>query len=152
MSSYRHGEVVGERVRTGMYVFHERLSFECVGPSKARQEFKKETDVNELMRRFKKTGVLPVNGVAPKFLDCCDVPQFQEAMQVMLDATEAFRKLPAIVRKEFDNDAEKFVVFAQDKENIGKLREWGLAAPEKAPDAPMRVEVVNPPPSPTAGS
>lgn len=132
---------------------HERVVTDCGSQSRTRQEFKKECDVNELMRRYQKTGILPSGGSKePRFLDCVDVPNFQEAMQLFIDAEAAFMRLPALVRRDFDNDAEKFVVFAQNADNVGKLREWGLAAPEKAPDAPMRVEVVNPPPAPVPAS
>lgn len=126
---------------------HERvqISFGDPSKSKTRQEFKEECDVNELMRRFQKTGIMPQGSSAPRYLDCTAVPNFQDAMQLMIDADKAFMRLPAIVRKEFDNDPQAFVAFAQDADNLGKLREWGLAAPEKVADAPMRVEVVNPP-------
>ena len=121
---------------------HERvvISFKDV-KSRTRQEFKKECDVNELMRRYKTTGVLPQATSTPRYLDCASVPNFADAMQLMIDAEAAFMRLPAIVRRGFDNDPQAFVAFAQDGENLPKLREWGLAAPEKAPEEPMRVRL-----------
>lgn len=129
---------------------HERVQVSFGDKSRTRQEFKKECDVNEIMRRFKVTGVMPVGNATPRYLDCSAVPNFQDAMQILIDAENAFMRLPALVRKEFDNDPQAFVAFAQDGANLGKLREWGLAEPEKAPDGPMKVEVVNAPPPPPA--
>ena len=120
-------------------------------PSLTRQEFADECDINGIMAKYEKTGMLPVNGAQPSYVDFTAVPSdLQEAMRVMMDAETAFMSLPANVRKEFDNDALRFVEFAQDGDNLEQLREWGLAEPEKAPDAPMRVEVVNPPEVPPA--
>lgn len=137
---------------SSMFVDHPRVGIEFGDVSRTRQEFQMECDVNELMRRFEKTGMFPSNGRVPRYLDCEGIPNFQDAMQLMIDGEAAFMQLPAVVRKEFDNDPQAFVLFAQDSANLDKMREWGLAAPEKAPDAPMRVEVVNPAPAPEGAS
>lgn len=122
--------------------------FKNVGPSKTRQEFKDECDVNMIMDRYNKTGEFPFKeAVPPVYYDFVGMPDLQDALGHLRDADDAFMSLPANVRKEFDNDPVRFVEFATNADNVGKLREWGLAAPEKVPDAPMRVEVVNPGPS-----
>lgn len=118
------------------------------GPSMTREEFAEECDVNAIMARYEKTGIWPMqpNGVEPVYYDFTVVPNdLQSAMVTLIDAEQAFMRLPAIVRKEFDNDPVRFVEFAQDRDNGQRMREWGLAEPEKAPDAPIRVEMVNPP-------
>lgn len=136
-----------EAATYSMFIPHKRVTAHIEGPSATRQEFVDECDVNRLMAQYERTGVWPLRptGAEPRYLDLSDVPDFQSAMQLMIDAEAAFMSLPATVRRDFDNDAGKFVAFAEDGENLPKLREWGLAPPEKAPDAPMRVEVVNPP-------
>lgn len=137
----------------GLYRPHERVSIEFGEDSRTRQEFAAECDINTIMARYTKAGVVShVNPAAPRYLDLAGLPDFQSAMQIMIDADQAFAGLPAAVRREFDNDPAKFVDFATDAENLAQLREWGLAPPEKAPEGPMRVEVVNPPsndPAPT---
>lgn len=127
------------------YIPHERVFADVGGPSLTRQEFAEECDINVLMARFESTGVGPqtVTG-EPRYLDLTDVPDLQHAMHVMIEADNAFMTLPAKVRKEFDNDPVKFVEFASDPENLPQMRDWGLAPPEKAPEAPLRVEVVTP--------
>lgn len=119
---------------------------ETPGPSMTREEFAAECDINTIMKKYAVTGVVGhVNPVQPRFIDAVGVPDLMTALNTMSDAQQAFMQLPAVVRREFDNDAMEFVKFASESENLPKLRQWGLAAPEKAPDAPMRVEVVNPP-------
>jgi len=132
-----------------MYDPHRlEVSMDNFGPSKARQEFLDECDVNGIMERYEKTNVWPFPDVdmSPRYFDATNVPDLQTALAVMIDAEAAFMSLPAKVRKEFDNSAIEFVAFAQDEKNLDKMREWGLAPPAKAPDGPMKVEVVNPAP------
>lgn len=116
-------------------------------PSLARQEFKDECDINVLLKKYRDHGVVPAMRVGePRYLDCTEVPpDLMTAMNIFIEAEQAFMSLPAEVRKQMDNDPAKFIAFAQDRENLDQLRKWGLAEPEKAPDAPMRVEVVNQP-------
>lgn len=120
-------------------------------PSMTRQEFAAECDVNNIMKNYEATGVMPspVGHREPLYWDADSVPDnLQDAMAAMMYSQELFMQLPAITRKEFDNDPVRFVEFASDAANRPKLKEWGLTAPEIAPGAPVRVEVVTPPPQP----
>lgn len=109
-------------------------AFYPVGPSLTRQEFADECDINVIMARYEKTGMLPVNASAPRYMDLTVVPgDLQTAMNYMSDAQEAFMQLPAKIRREFDNDATAFVEFATDPNNLDQMRDWGLAAPAAAP-------------------
>lgn len=114
--------------------------------SLTRAEFADECDINNLMAQYEKTGLIPthMNNNVPQYLDVTEIPDLQSAINHLNDATAAFMALPAVVRREFDNDAVKFVNFAQDPENLPQMRTWGLAPPEPIPDAPQKVEVVNP--------
>lgn len=115
--------------------------------SLTRQEFADECDINTLMAQYDKTGILPssMNNNVPQYLDITDIPDYREALDMLAEASAAFMALPAQVRREFDNDALKFVEFAQDPENLPQMRTWGLAPPEKVPEPPMKVEVVSTP-------
>lgn len=126
------------------------------GPSKTRQEFTDECDINNIMARYEASGVWPFrDDVKPTYYDFTSVPyDLQSAMQQMYEAEDAFMRLPALVRKEFDNDPVRFVEFAAKPDSLERLRGWGLAEPEKVPDPPMRVEVVSssPPIVPAPGA
>lgn len=143
------GELLsGRRWLYAAYRPHDGVDKDMDGQkSLTRQEMKDECDINLLLKRYRDHGVPPAMRVGePRYLDCSEVPDFREAMDIVINAEQAFMQLPADVRKQLDNDPAKFLVFAQDPENLEQMRKWGLAPPEKAPDAPMRVEVVNPPP------
>lgn len=118
-------------------------------PSLTRQEFKAECDINTIMDRYEKSGAFShVNRAQPIYMDCTQFPDLRGAMDTMRVAGEAFAMLPAKVRREFDNDAQKFVDYARDPANLKQMREWGLADPEKPAPLPIEVKVVNPAPAP----
>lgn len=128
---------------------HPRVPTPVGEVSLTRQEFADECDINTIMARYEKTGgQMPVPGREPQYLDLTGLPDFQAAMQMMIDADNAFMSLPAGIRRDFDNDPAKFVEFAEDRKNLDQLREWGLAPPEKPKDKPLEVRVVPEPAAP----
>lgn len=138
---------VGE-VMSSAYVEHVGIEYVNDEPSMTRQEFAAECDINVLMAHYEKNAVLPPqNRREPQYFDASEVPDFREALDIAREAHDAFMRVPAIVRKELDNDVYRFVEYCQDEKNAENLRKWGLAAPAKVADAPLRVEVVNPPAS-----
>jgi phage internal scaffolding protein len=117
-------------------------------PSLTRQEFADECDINKLMAQFEKTGIFPqTNNAQPRYLDVSDVPDLQEAHRILNEATASFMSLPATVRRDFDNDPIKFISFAENSDNLPKLREWGLAPPPPIDPPPQKVEIINPAPA-----
>lgn len=117
-----------------------------IEPSRTRQEFADECDINKLMAQYEKNGILPTVNTAPaNYLDVSDVPNLMEAHQILAEATTAFMSLPATVRRDFDNDALQFVAFAENPDNLEKLREWKLAPPKPVEPPPQKVEIINPP-------
>lgn len=130
----------------GPYVEHEPVELDASFDGLTRQEFAEECDINTLMARYEKTGIVShVRTQEPAYFDASDVPDLATALAIAHDAEVAFMTLPAATRREFDNDPIAFVQFAGDPANLPRMREWGLAPPEKVPDPPMRVEVVSPP-------
>lgn len=108
-------------------------------PSMTRQEFSEECDINVIMAQYDKTGIIThVADREPRYVDYAAAPDFMTAMNMMNEARDAFMSLPAKVRREFDNDPQAFVEFAQDSKNLDQMRIWGLAppAPEPPPAAP----------------
>lgn len=121
-------------VKRGVYRPHERVVFDVGGPSLTRQEFADECEINSIMARYQKTGVIPqADTRRAEYIDFGEFPDFHEAMNMMVAAEEAFMTLPSGVRLRFENDPAEFVRFAQDPENLEDLRKWGLAKPAPAP-------------------
>lgn len=111
------------------------------GPSLTRQEFAEECDINAIMKRYDTVGGGPGglprhNDFPPFYADFSTMPtDLLGYMNLMHDAEVAFMMLPAVVRKEMDNDPMAFVEFASDPKNLDQMRKWGLA-PVPAPEAP----------------
>lgn len=106
-------------------------------PSMTRQEFADECDINMLMKRYEGHGqtinyLLAQPAQGGQYLDFADIPDtLMGYMEFMKTAEAAFMTLPAIVRKEFENNAYAFCEFASDPSNLDQMRTWGLAAPAK---------------------
>lgn len=97
-----------------------------------RQEFREECDINTIMKKYETTGQLPQNlqSSEPVYWDTTIVPgDLITAMEQVQQAELAFMRLPASVRKEFDNNAMAFCDFAVDPANLEQMRKWGLAPP-----------------------
>ena len=114
------------------------------------QHHKKEVDINEIVRRNAGNMELITKVQALQNFQFDDVTNndFQEMMNQMLVAKEAFTSVPSEIRKRFGNDPAAFMDFVHDKENKQQLIDWGLANPPAPEPAPQKVEVVNPPENP----
>ena len=122
-----------------------RCDCDVFAPSMTKQEFAADCDINTLMARYEAGGAIShVNRQSPVYMDVTLVPDLRGHLDVMREASIAFASLPARVRKEFDNDPEKFVDFAQRPDSLERMREWGLAPPVVIPVEPpvVRVQVV----------
>jgi hypothetical protein len=75
-----------------------------------------------------------------------------DTMRQLDDAQAAFMRLPAKVRREFDNNAHWFVEFASDPSNLGQMQEWGLAPVPEAPAVPAVASGAPPAPSASPAS
>lgn len=133
----------------GSYVEHDAVDLDFpVDDGMTRQEFAEECDLNALMKRYERTGLLPQHPGREAFYgDFVDLPSYQEALSAIREAQDAFMSLPARVRLEFENDPARFVKFAEDPSNLDQMREWGLARPL---DPPQAVEPAAPAPAPQA--
>ncbi len=112
---------------------------------KTRQEMKGECDVNKLMSKYHKTGRLPeLIKKDPKYGDFSTVPEYQDALNIQIRAQQSFNALGPDVRKQFDNDPAKMLLFVADPKNKDELIKLGLAIkPEIKPEpAPVKVKVI----------
>lgn len=134
------------------YKGHDESSYmSSFEPSKTRQEFAEECDINTIMERYEAGGAVShVNKANPIYLDTTLYPDLRGSLDAFRIASEQFAALPAKVRREFDNDPQKFVDAATDDSYRDKFREWGLLEPEPVVEKPIRVEVVSPPVVPAA--
>jgi hypothetical protein len=143
MSFYKtdsNGNIIRNRVKL---VFTQ----EDYDNSIVEQSHKDEVNINNIV---KKHGMELIGKVAAlqKFeFDDVTGNDFQESMNAIIKARDTFESVPSSIRKQFDNDAAKFMDFVYNPDNQDKLIEMGLA--EKTPVMePLQVTVVNSEPPP----
>lgn len=107
--------------------------------TRTKQADKEACDINNILRRYEKTGILSDMILEnPQYGDFSDVASFQEACQVVRVAEEQFGALSARVRERFGNDPANMLAFCADPANRAEMVDLGLAvAPSPAtPTAP----------------
>jgi len=115
-------------------------------PSLTKQSFQAECDVNEIMRRFVRSGDPNVLNrlqaiSAGVYGDFSNVGDYRSALDQVRRADEVFMAMPAKVRAEFHNDAAIFLDFCSDPKNLDRLRELGLAKPKVEQKSPSETVV-----------
>lgn len=115
----------------------DATALDCSGdPSQTQQSFADETDINNIVATFERTGFWPENtGFEPRYGDTTLLPEFQEAQNLIAQANNSFSLLDAHVRAYFDNSPEKFVAFLSEPGHDAELRAPGLLnpLPQEAP-------------------
>lgn len=114
-----------------MFEASKEDAFVSTEPGKTVQSQKDEADINRIVRRVAVTGQMPQSATLPTYQLFANVFDFQTAQNAMLEARKSFMSVSASIRAKFGNDPQQFVEFCSKKENLGALREMGLAPPEK---------------------
>lgn len=116
-------------------------SLVCKDASLTRQEFVRECDLNDIMRRYAAgLAPLPTGSRKPMYGDFSAVPDYQGALQIVIDAQTRFSALPSELRKRFGNDPAQLVGFLEDEAHRDEAVRLGLlpqpaAEPAKAEPA-----------------
>lgn len=120
-------------------------------------------DINKIMARYERTGVLidPL-GVErrPMYGDFTEIKDYHQMLSSIRNVERAFSTLPANVRNRFDNDPQKLIDFLDDPKNNEEAIKLGLIeqppipnkATKDADGKPVPAEPANPPTPPPAGS
>ena len=98
-------------------------------PSITQQQFREQADINEIMKKYKKTGDWPQSVSRGAFMDTTNLPSYQEALDVVRAAESAFIELPAKVRRRFDNNPQELISFLEDPKNNQEAINLGLKEP-----------------------
>ncbi len=114
------------------------------GKGRTRQSERDKCNINTIMAKYEKTGILPIANRETFFADVTQVTDYRGALENVRIAQQAFRQLPATIRTRFDNDPALFLDFTADPENRDEMIEMGLI--EKPEETPPPVEATDPPP------
>jgi len=104
------------------------------GPSRTQQQFAASCDVNNIVKAYTRTAdpaLLNRRG-EPTFADLTGVPSYRDALQKVIDADNVFGRLPAIIRKRFQNNPANLLAFVADDANYAEALKLGLIDPAKA--------------------
>jgi phage internal scaffolding protein len=110
----------------------------------------KASDINNIMRQYAKTGVLPnLKDRVAQYIDNTQIPSYMEALEQIQGAKEMFLELPSNLRKMMDNNPNNLEKFIKDPENEDICLKYGILEKEKPPVieqvATVPKEVSNPP-------
>ena len=109
----------------------------CLDDSLTQQQFRDESDINNIVDRFMKTGHLPDPVSMPQYVDYEGVFDFQSAMNVVRQADENFMRMDAKVRARFHNSPQEFLDFFADPANSEEAVRLGLALPQPKESPPV---------------
>lgn len=114
----------------------------CKDKSRTRQSEAKACDINVIMARYTKTGIIPVQMREAFYADVSEMTDYRQVVDRIKFASEFFMRQPAELRARFANDPAMFLDFVADPANRDELVELGLLPkpgeeiPESVPEAP----------------
>lgn len=96
-------------------------------PGRTKQAEAPATDVNNIMRKFRTTGVLDHLKQGPSsYGDFSSSDDMAEQRNKIIAADRAFAELPSAIRSRFDNSPEQLVFFLADENNTAEAQHLGL--------------------------
>lgn len=102
-----------------------RQSFEGV-ESRTQQQFKDECDVNNIVAKYQRTGVVEhANRYQASYGDVSGY-DFTEAQNLVAAVTQQFETLPSTERKAFGNDPAEYLAYVSDPANAEDAKSRGL--------------------------
>lgn len=118
------------------YSEKQKIQTTFSGEGRTKQAFKAECDINQILARYQRTGVLDFQQKhAPEYGDVTAI-DFQKAQFMIAEAKGMFAAMPAHLRSRFDNDPAKFLAFIEDERNRNEAEDLGLLKEKVKPEAP----------------
>lgn len=135
------------------YFPHKRSQFSCGDELVTKQAHKQECDINFILRQYQRTGIIThVQNARPTYEDLPDQHDYQDALNIQLEAQYAFDALPSKVRDHFMNDPGRFLAAFTDPAQQNYLRENGFLKGAEKPQALPATTLPSPPAEPSPAS
>lgn len=113
------------------------LTFD-VNDGMTEQHHAEDADINNIMKRYRNTGLVPVNPNIPLAVgDFSEIDNYESAMNKIAEANSMFEQLPAHIRKAYDNNPALLLAAIDDPNQKQKLTDLGVF--EKSPATPDNV-------------
>lgn len=118
-----------------------RLKVDCRegGPSLTKQSFRDEVNINKIIARYEKTGMVEhLNKKAPFYGDVSGLVDYQSALNVVKEAEDLFMGMSAEIRSRFNNDPQLMIEFLSDARNKEEAIKLGIVNPDPSKKAPEK--------------
>jgi phage internal scaffolding protein len=113
-----------------------RVTYKSDLPSKTQQHFKEQCDVNLILKKYEKTGMIThTKQNQGSYGDFSQYNDFQTNLNIVKDALDSFDALPSEIRKRFANNPTKLLEFIHDDSNRDEAEKLGLVAKREQPQA-----------------
>ena len=113
----------------------------CEDATLTQQHFKDETDINNILRQFNITGLLPESPLSPRYGDFTGIVDYHSALNSVIAAEDGFMELPAMLRARFNNDPAQLIDFLNDENNRSEAEKLGLLEIPKAESTVTSLDV-----------
>ncbi|QXP08472.1 MAG: internal scaffolding protein [Arizlama microvirus] len=117
-------------------------------PSKTDQSMKEQCDVNNIVRKFKRTGqVSHLSQKQGQYADVSEISDLLSATTKVAQAQDAFMTLPAALRKKLNNNPAELISWLNDPKNDDEAIKLGIKERKKIGG---NSETIDPKPSESA--
>lgn len=124
-----------------------RSTLETGQESLVKQSFKKECDINHILSKYQKTGLVDhVSKYQGNYDDLSEPVDYQTALNIVINAQHSFESLPSSIRKKFNNSPQEFLEFVDNPDNLPEMEKLGMIPPQAVlPDSPATPDAEAPP-------
>lgn len=105
-----------------------RLDFSDA-PSRTKSEFADDCNINNIVGKAMKTGILPSGNRKPLFEDFSMVSDYVDTQRTIAQAEQNFMQLDPTIREQFGNNVANLLDFIDNPENAEEAAAMGLIAP-----------------------
>lgn len=117
----------------GMLGIHKGVD---TGPGVTKQSFADEVNINKIIARFDKNGMVTHINKSPGFFgDVSELVDYQESLNIVMKAEELFSGMSAEIRARFGNDPGQMIEFLEDPKNLEEAKKLGMVLEKPVPDA-----------------
>lgn len=109
-----------------------RVRYDDSSPSRTKQSFAAECDINNIMARYLNTGLITHENTRQALYGDATGVDYQSAQNFIAAANSEFQALPSAIRSRFDNDPALFLDFIHDEKNLPEMAELGFLKDESA--------------------
>lgn len=118
----------------------KRITVDCGSEQITKQSHKDECDIHKILNQFKKTGIIQhITSNQSMYVDLPNSQDYQQSLNIILEAQDAFASLPSSVRDAYGNNPENFLRAIGDPdqretlENLGVFNKKPASSPAPAP-------------------